>query len=802
MKKLLVLAAGLLQIPVIKKAREMGYYVIAADDDPKAPGMGLADKAIVPGGLMNEEKMVAIAKEEHVDGVIHPCSEVAMSVMGRINDELGLCGISKEIAIRATNKHLMREAFEKYGAPSPKSILTKDEEDAWNIFCDEFDTNAILKPSRNSGSRGIAKVEKGITKDEFVALYRRALDESRDHQVLIEQFIEGPEFSVEVIVWKGEPHVLAVTDKKTTEAPYFVELGHNQPSVYSEEIQQKLKDGAIAGCKALGLTYCAAHCELKIQNGEAYLMEIGARMGGDFISTELTHLSSGIDMVAATINVVLGIEPDLTPKETPKGACIRYFTPEPGVVTEVKEKELQAQDKVYDAEIYVKPGDMVKEVQSSLDRSGHVIVADDTVQDAVNKAENLVGGGILYQDQPHSNKRVKKLLMLGGGFLQNFVIKKARSMGYYVLVLDGSPIAEGFKEASEYAVIDIKDEEACLAYAKDKEIDGVLTAATDFSVLVMSRIAEELNLPGINYSSAKLIKNKAAVRKCLYDAHADDTGYSYEIASMEDARRILPTVKFPVMMKPVDGSGSRGASKVEGAEDFEKACEFAMSGSVTHRAVAEPFVNGREYGVESFVDNGVIHVLGVMQKDMTEPPYYAELGHAMPSGLSEEMESKVKSCVRKAIFALNVNHGSVNMDLLITEKGDVHIIDVGARMGGNLIGSHIIPRGTGIDYMGNMIRAAVGDPTDFKSRWSPMAVATKLLTLTPGNVKELPDFRKIEIENDVQIEHHLHVGDTINEYHTNLDGCGYIVAGGFNVADAIDKAAYVKDIIDGAIVRG
>jgi len=390
MKKLLVLAAGLLQIPVIKKAREMGYYVIAADDDPDAPGMALADKAIVPGGLMNEERMVALAKEEHIDGVIHPCSEVAMNVMGRINDELHLSGISKEIAIRATNKHLMREAFEKYGAPSPKSILTKDEEDAWDSFCNELDTNAILKPSRNSGSRGIAKVVKGISKEDFDNLYRRALDESRDHQVLIEQFIEGPEFSVEVIVWKGEPHVLAVTDKKTTEAPYFVELGHNQPSVYPVEIQQKLKDGAIAGCKALGLTNCAAHCELKIQNGEAYLMEIGARMGGDFISTELTHLSTGIDMVAATIDVVLGIEPDLKPKTKGQGVCIRYFTPKPGVLKGVEGTDCLNRSFVYDAEIYHKIGDTIPEVRSSLDRSGHVIVTGETAEIAIGLADNLI----------------------------------------------------------------------------------------------------------------------------------------------------------------------------------------------------------------------------------------------------------------------------------------------------------------------------------------------------------------------------------------------------------------------------
>ena len=386
----MVLAAGLLQIPVIKKAREMGYYVIAVDDDPNVPGMALADKAIVPGGLMNEEKLVAIAKEEKIDGVIHPCSEVAMNVMGRINDELHLCGISKEIAMRATNKHLMREAFEKYGAPSPVSRCFKNVELAWGCFCTDFKGDAILKPSRNSGSRGIAKIPYNIKGEEFAELFERAKEESRDDSVMLEQFIEGPEFSVEVIVWKGEPHVLAVTDKKTTEAPYFVELGHNQPSIYSEEIQQKLKDGAIAGCKALGLTYCAAHCELKIQNGEAYLMEIGARMGGDFISTELTHLSSGIDMVAATINVVLGVEPNLQPIEEKHGVCIRYFTPKPGTVKAIEHTDLLNREDVYDAEIYVKPGDAVREVKSSLDRSGHVIVTAATPQEAIKVAERLV----------------------------------------------------------------------------------------------------------------------------------------------------------------------------------------------------------------------------------------------------------------------------------------------------------------------------------------------------------------------------------------------------------------------------
>ena len=391
--------------------------------------------------------------------------------------------------------------------------------------------------------------------------------------------------------------------------------------------------------------------------------------------------------------------------------------------------------------------------------------------------------------------------MLGGGFLQCFVIKKAKQFGYRVLVLDADPNAMGFQLADDYAVINIVDEEACLKYAQDNQVDGVLTAATDFSVLTMSRIAEAMNLPGINYNAAKRIKNKAAVRKCLFDAKADDTGYSFEIGSLEQIPQILPQVKFPIMMKPCDGSGSRGASRVDRAEDFAKACEFAMRGSITHRAVAEPFVEGKEYGVESFVNQGEIHILGIMQKDMTLPPYYAELGHAIPSGLSTETETKIRTCVQKALEALEVNHGSVNMDLLIGEDGDVHIVDVGARMGGNLIGSHIIPIGTGIAYMDNMIRAAVGDATDFSPVAKPQPVATKLLALTPGKVKALPDFKEIEKQYDVIIEHHLHVGDVINEYHTNLDGCGYVVATGADVDVAIKKAAEAKNVIDGLIER-
>lgn len=370
---------------------------------------------------------------------------------------------------------------------------------------------------------------------------------------------------------------------------------------------------------------------------------------------------------------------------------------------------------------------------------------------------------------------MKKVLIIGAGFLQTFVIKKAKAMGYFTLAVDADPDAEGFKYADKSAAINIVDEQACFEFARTEKIDGVLTAATDYGVLTASYIAEHMGLPGLNYESAKLIKNKYLVRKCLFDNHVDDAKQTYEVNSDTDIDALSLVLDYPVMVKPCDGSGSRGASRVDRPGGLKQACQYAIAGSITHRAEIESFIVGHEYGAESLVVNGKVHVLGVMRKWMTQPPYYAELGHAIPSGLSSELESKVIMYVEKAIMALGVNHGSVNMDILITDEGSVHIIDIGARMGGNMIGPCVIPYGTGVDYMANMLKVAVGDEPNWEVK-EHSAVATKLLAFPGGNVKRLPDFEELANKYTVEIFHHLHVGDIVNEYHTNLDGCGYVVA--------------------------
>lgn len=382
---------------------------------------------------------------------------------------------------------------------------------------------------------------------------------------------------------------------------------------------------------------------------------------------------------------------------------------------------------------------------------------------------------------------MKKLLVIGAGFLQDFVIQKAVSMGYETLTVDADPEAIGFNHAHKHAVVNIVDEHACLEYARKEKIDGVVTAATDFGVLSASYVAQEMGLNGLKYDVAQLIKNKYRVRKCLYNAHVDDTEQAYEVNENTDIDSLARELAYPVMVKPCDGSGSRGASRVDKPENLKAACNYAMNGSITHRAEIETFISGHEYGAESLVVNGVIHVLGIMKKWMTNPPYYAELGHAMPSCLPSVIEEKAKTCVKKAISALGVNSGSVNMDMLITNDGKVYIVDIGARMGGNMIGPCVIPYGTGIDYMAAMIQNAVGDPVLLTSN-NHEAVATKLLAFEEGIIRKVPDMNEIENKYGVEIYHHLTTGMHVNQYHTNLDGCGYVVAKGITVDDAENKA--------------
>lgn len=141
----------------------------------------------------------------------------------------------------------------------------------------------------------------------------------------------------------------------------------------------------------MGLDNCVAHAEVKLKDGKAYLMEIGARLGGDFISTELVHLSTGIDMAAAAIQIALGQQPDLKPHHPPRGAAIRYFVPNKGYLRHLDISNCKKfEDGIYQMDVYCKVGDYIHDILSSSDRSGHVITVGESVEEAIEIANKVI----------------------------------------------------------------------------------------------------------------------------------------------------------------------------------------------------------------------------------------------------------------------------------------------------------------------------------------------------------------------------------------------------------------------------
>ena len=225
---------------------------------------------------------------------------------------------------------------------------------------------------------------------ELKHAYEYSHKESRGGAVIIEEYLQGPEFSVEVMVIDGEPHVLQITDKLTTGAPHFVEMGHSQPTGQCEINREKLSDLAIRACRAVGIGCGPAHVEMILTGDGPRMVELGARMGGDCITTHLVPLSTGIDMVGATIDVATGKKPDISPKFR-KGSAIRYFNTPAGRFSGVEGlEEAKRIPGIQEITIVKTIGAEITDIGSSVDRIGFVIAQADTAEEAVSVCEEAI----------------------------------------------------------------------------------------------------------------------------------------------------------------------------------------------------------------------------------------------------------------------------------------------------------------------------------------------------------------------------------------------------------------------------
>lgn len=307
MKNLGIIGASYLQLPLIEKAKEMGYttHVFAwASNDV---GEEIAD-FFYPISIIEVDQITEKCREIGVVGICSIATDLGNYTVNYVANKLGLPGNSMKCTRMSTNKHLMREAFERFGDPSPKCILIDSSTDLSSL---NLKYPIIVKPTDRSGSRGICKLD---NPDGLSDAIQTALNVGFEKKVLIEEFAEGKEYSVESISFNGHHSILAMTLKYTTGAPHFIETGHLEPAPVSRRVFEKARNVVIHALNSLEITNSASHAEIKIdENENIKIIEIGSRMGGDAIGSDLVRYSTGIDYVRAVIQVACGIEPDLNP---------------------------------------------------------------------------------------------------------------------------------------------------------------------------------------------------------------------------------------------------------------------------------------------------------------------------------------------------------------------------------------------------------------------------------------------------------------------------------------------------------
>jgi len=379
---ILIFGGGELQLSLIKTVKNMGFSTIVIDPDVNAPGKDISDLFFVVDAE-DYQSTLDIAKHYKVKGIVTTATDHPIIMMAKIASKLNLRFPSVESVSTILDKVTFKNVLQNNNILCAKGYSYYISERPIEL---DLNYPIIIKPNRNSGSRGVFKC---YSYEELLNFLPDTIKFCSDGKYLIEEYIEGDEISVEGYIYQGKLQIVQVTDKIVSNPPYNVEMGHIQPSKYRDSIEDiyYLLNRVVS---ATGLDNCGIHPELKVNDSGFYLIEMGPRLGGDYITSRLVPLSTGFNIEEAIIKISIGEEPNYEFEDN--AAMIKYLDiPDHTIVqkcpTENFVKEIS--DNVKEFSFNLKCGDVVPHITNSLDRYGYIIISCNTISEMINEVDEI-----------------------------------------------------------------------------------------------------------------------------------------------------------------------------------------------------------------------------------------------------------------------------------------------------------------------------------------------------------------------------------------------------------------------------
>ena len=370
MKKIMILGAGVYQVPLILKAKEMGLYTIVVSIPGNYPGFDFADKVYYED-TTDYEKVLEIAKSENINGIVTAGTDVAVITVGKVCDEMGLCGLSFEAAQIAADKLLMKEQYEKYGVRTARfrKIFFGDEQIEEKLA--ELRAPLIFKAVDSSGSRGIIRVDSPAQFQETIS---KVKGYTKKDYFIVEEFLEGEEFGAQAFVLDGEVRFILPHGDYVFQGETGVPVGHWVPFELSDHIIDDAKHQLQLAAEAMKLNNCAMNVDFILVDGETYVLEIGGRSGATCLS-EMVSTYYQFDYYKKMLEAALG-------------AKLVYSDTE-GIISSQLDQNPKDED-IIEIQFDHNIGDFVSRFQIGPHRIGHVIVKAASVDQAVKKLDQVI----------------------------------------------------------------------------------------------------------------------------------------------------------------------------------------------------------------------------------------------------------------------------------------------------------------------------------------------------------------------------------------------------------------------------